>query len=262
MILDSPIVEPSSQAAAGRRLNDLFWHGEPDTSMLVPRTKRLIEQGTTSTQEAGFPLQLLYEFGGLPAIEAMLTLLEQGKGRRLWKWIIKLGNREITTPSPFTMEVDLAGEIAFRELNFAAPPSDCRDEPLSPSNAFVEIADKFSPFEREPFALRAELPTFTWPLLVVSGDRDIRAPRATAAEIVTLAPNGVLIEVREHGHSALDTAQELALQIMRDLRDYLAASDSSTRPPLPHDPTASPSLMSRIISTRLALARALPARLS
>lgn len=260
MVLDSVVLDASSQLTATTRLNDLFWRGTPATEQHARRVRELVTAGDLRAAEAGLALQIVHEFGGLAAVDALLTLLERGKGRRVGRWLAQLGKGEVTTPRPFVMEFDLVGEIAIRELDFAAAPKDPERDPLSTDAAFAEASGGFTAFEHEPFTLPDELPAFAWPVLVLSGDRDIRAPRTIARQVAALIPDARTVEVREHGHSALDTAPTLAMQVMRHLRDELIGAESAQR--LPADPIGERSLFSRILAGRLALARHVPSWLS
>ena len=257
LVLDSAMIGAGSSVSSTEMINRLFWTGTPETEDQAATVRRLVSRGVIDAAEV-FPLQFLYEFGGPAMTHSMLTLLEAGRGRRLWRWINRLGDGEIMTPRPFVMEFDLVGEIAFRELDYAPTPD---DKPLQ-IGSFHKVAANFSPFEGEPFDLRKELPSFSWPTVVISGDRDVRTPRSVAAEIVALVPGATLLAVREHGHSALDTQRSLALDIMRSVTTSI--SDSGARDPatLPVDPAGRPGLMRRVVSARLDLARVLPHKLS
>lgn len=257
MILDSAKLGAGSRQAAGKALNELYWHGTPPTWDVAARIRTLGEQGTLNARESGFPIQFLHEFGGPEAVDAMLTLREHGKGARVWAWIRRLGAADVTRSRPFMMELDLVGRIAFTELGHGAP-HDGRYGPLATDETFVDVASRFPPFEAEPYDLREALPRFTWPMLVLSGDRDIRTPRATAEEITAKAPNATLIPIHDHGHSALDTAQGVALDAMRQL-----ATQGSTTPNLGLKDVAAPrTVIGRLISMRLTLAKLLPKGLS
>ncbi|MGC4943261.1 alpha/beta fold hydrolase [Kribbella sp. DT2] len=253
MVLDSAMVDVGWSAASRGELRSLFWQGTAETRTQADVVRELVGGGVIDGDEAGFPLQVLYEFGGLPMVDRMLDLLAAGRGQRAWRWVGRLGASEVTGSRPFMMEFELVGEIAFRELGTAVAPD---GQPLDVSGPFAEAAPRFSAFEREPFDLAAELPAFDWPLVVLSGDRDVRTPRSVAERIVSLAPNATLVPVRDHGHSTLDTAQDLALAVMQ----HLSRGGDPTG--LPADPAGLPGMLNKLIGARLTLAKAMPRGLS
>ena len=129
-------------------------------------------------------------------------------------------------------------------------------------NSFADVARHFSPFDAEPFNLHEALATFTWPTVVISGDRDIRTPRFIAEDITDRAPNATLLMVRNHGHSALDTQQKLALTVMRAMAENIDGEGDFDTSSLPNDPVGRPGLITKLLSLRLFLARVLPAHMS
>ncbi|WP_051733951.1 alpha/beta fold hydrolase [Propionibacterium freudenreichii] len=154
------------------------------------------------------------------------------------------------------MEFDLVARCAFVELGYGLP-HDPEIGPLSSDTSYVGLSDQFPLFESESVDVRAALPHFDWPLLVLSGDRDVRTPRSVAEYVTANSPNGVLVPIEQHGHSALDTAQPLALRSIHHLME------STT--PVPHelkDLRASRSMIARLISLRFGFAKALPKRAS
>lgn len=253
MILDSAMLDAASQHVATKHLNELYWHGTPATSDQAERVQSLVANGTLAAHTAGFPLQFLHEFGGPEAVAAMLALREQGKGARVWEWIRKLGTVDVMQSRPFLMEFDLVGRIAFTELDYGAP-HDPAHGPLTTDETFADVASRFPPFEAEPRDIRGALPGFDWPTLVISGDRDIRTPRVTAEEIVASAPHAELVPVRDHGHSALDTAQQIALDAMQ----HLAGPRTMAPKEGLQDFAARRSIIGRLLAARLNLARYLP----
>ena len=253
MILDSAMLDASSQQMATKHLNELYWHGTPATSDHAERVRSLVANDVLAAHTAGFPLQFLHEFGGPEAVAAMLALRERGKGGRVWAWIRKLGEADVMQSRPFLMEFDLVGRIAFTELDYGAP-HDPAHGPLTTDETFADVAKGFPPFEAEPRDIRGALPGFNWPTLVISGDRDVRTPRVIADEIVTCAPHAELVPVRDHGHSALDTAQHLALDAMQ----HLAGPRTTTPREGLQDLVTKRSMIGRLLAARLTLARYLP----
>lgn len=257
MVLDSAVLDAANQRAATKRLNQLYWHGTPSTSDDASRVRALVASGALAAATAGFPLQFLHEYGGPQAVASMLALRERGKGARVWEWIRRLGAADVMQSRPFVMEFDLVGRIAFTELDYGAA-HDPADGPLRADEGFADLATRFPPFDSEPCDLHAALPSFDWPTFVVSGDRDIRTPRATAEEIVADAPHARLVPVRDHGHSALDAAPHVALAVLEQLarQGADARDDAATAGVL--DLAGRPSVIGRLLSTRLTLAKSLP----
>jgi pimeloyl-ACP methyl ester carboxylesterase len=160
---------------------------------------------------------------------------------------------DVMQSRPFLMEFDLVGRIAFTELDYGVPP-DPAHGPLTTDETFADLASRFPPFESEPCDVRGALSGFDWPTLVISGDRDIRTPRTTADEIVASAPHAELVPVRNHGHSALDTAQRVALDVVQHLAEPRTMAPDNALP----DFAARRSVIGRILALRLHLARYLP----
>lgn len=255
MILDSPMLDAHSKNHTAQALNDLYWHGTHETADHAARLRALTQHGTVSVAEAGFPIQLLHESGGPGLVASMLDLLEHGKGARVWSWLQGLGSSDVMRSRPFLMEFDLVARCAFAELGYGLP-HDPDIGPLSSDTSYVGLADQFPLFESESVDVRAALADFDWPLLVLSGDRDIRTPRFVADHVTAMAPHAVLVPIEQHGHSALDTAQPLALR---------AIHHSASTAPASHDLKglrASRSMISRLIALRLGFARMLPKRAS
>ncbi|WP_346623932.1 hypothetical protein [Blastococcus montanus] len=113
------------------------------------------------------------------------------------------------------MEPDLVGRIAYGELRYAPVPDGL---PLDVNLDFAANAADHPPFTGEPFDFATELPRFRWPLAVISGDRDVRTPRAIAQQVVDLAPDAVLVPLIGTGHSALDTHRRAASKVAEAVR--------------------------------------------
>lgn len=258
MVLDSAMIGAGFDPLSTAILKSLFWDGTIATGDQAKTVRRLIEHGTVDAEDM-FALQFLYETGGLPLLDRMLSLLDRGKGQRIWKWINRLGTREIMSPTPFVMEFDLVGEIAFRELGYGLTTADA---PLKTGDAFEYAARHFSAFQGEPASLVDALPRFSWPTLVISGDQDVRTPQVVAEQIAALIPDAILLRVRNHGHSALDTQPKLALDVVRAVVDGIRASGTIDPRALPPDPRGQRGLMHRIVSARLQFARFYPRVLS
>ncbi|WP_342373571.1 alpha/beta hydrolase [Propioniciclava soli] len=253
MILDSPMLDALSKHETARELNRLYWHGTETTTEHASRVRELVDRGTIPVGDAGLPIQLLHESGGPELVATMLTLLERGKGARVWSWLNRLGATDVMETRPFLMEFDLVARSAFTELGYGLPHEPTLG-PLRSDESFVGLADRFPPFAADPVDIRGALAGFDWPMLVLSGDRDVRTPRTVAEHVIAHAANAVLVPIEQHGHSALDTAQHLAINAIRNFANVQRTSPA----PGAAKQTAQRSIIARLISFRLALAKVLP----
>lgn len=154
---------------------------------------------------------------------------------------------------PETVQFDLVARSAFSELGYGLP-HDAKLRPLRRDEPFVGLADRFPPFKGEPVDIRGALARFDWPMLVLSGDRDVRTPRTVAEQVIAHVPDAISVPIEQHGHSALDSAQPLAIHAIR----HLANTESTPSRPSPAKLTGQRSTIARLISFRLALATVLP----
>ncbi|NJP68357.1 alpha/beta fold hydrolase [Streptomyces spiramenti] len=217
MVLDSPVLTAHDDAETRRVMRERLWEGScPDTEGVAGALRGLVARGLVDPAETGAVVQVAYEMGGVPLLEALYRAVASGRGHRTWRWLASLGDAEARTSRPFVMEFDLAGVIAFRELKYRPDPDGL---PLDPNLGFLELSREFPEFTGEPFDLPAELPAFRWPVAVVSGDRELRTPRTVAERIVDSVPDGTLVPLANHGHSALDSHPAAALRVARLVRD-------------------------------------------
>ncbi len=93
---------------------------------------------------------------------------------------------------------------------------------------------------------------------VLSGERDIRAPRSTVNDALANAPHATLLTIADQGHSTLDTAQKVAIDAIHRFTTGRCGGITTE----PGTPVASPSPMARLLGARLTVARALPKKLS
>lgn len=211
MVLDSTILSADFGEPARAELRRHYADGSATGTMDVAAALRsLLERSVVTPEETGTVLQTVHEFAGPDAVRDLLGLLSQRKARRTWDWVRGLGSAETTKINRFVMEFDLTGVIAFQELGYAPRPDGL---PLDPGLMFGDMAEDFPPFVGEPYSLPDELPRFSWPTAVISGDRDIRTPRAIARRAVDLLPDAVMVPLKEQGHSALDTHRLAALHV-------------------------------------------------
>lgn len=217
MVLDSTVLDAYGHLAVREHARAVLWRGEdPQVAPLARKVRVLAHSGAVDVDDLGQTVRIAYEFGGPDLAEGLLDQFVRGRAWRTWGWISQLARGDTERVVPFVGEFDLVGVIAFRDLNYGPEPD---GEPFDPAVGFVETAGRYPDFAGEPFDLRAALPAFDWPVVLLSGERDVRTPRSVAAEVAGLIRGGVLVPLPESGHSALDTHVLAALQAMRASRD-------------------------------------------
>ncbi|NNU27144.1 alpha/beta fold hydrolase [Isoptericola sp. JC619] len=207
MVLDSTMASANDHVVVRAHVRDLLWEGNTAATTTVAHLLRqLVDSGAVELDQACAVTRIVYELAGTETLHRLLTVRGRGKSRT-WRWIARLGDRETNDVAPFVMEFDLVGRIALRELNYAPEPD---GGPFDPAIDFRPLAADYDPFEAEPLNLPAQWAGFDWPLVVLSGDRDLRTPRPIADRVVSAAPDAALVPL-PCGHSALDTHAQAAV---------------------------------------------------
>lgn len=215
MILDSPLLAHDDIDQVRAATRHVLWDGNaPDTAVLAPKVRRLVEYGVM-TPAAAQVAAAVYGFGGVQLLDRQLDLLLRGR-RGLWAVMGLVGHLAMEREAPYRNEADLVGLIGYRELNYGAVPD---GKPLDPAVAMRESTTHPVEFEGEPFDLVAEMPTFTWPTAVLSGGRDLITPPAVAERIASLIPGAVLVTLPTAAHSILDSRERAALLIAKMVCD-------------------------------------------
>lgn len=234
MVLDSPLLSRHDIVLARSAIRQLLLTGDsPETQALAPKVRKLIDAGMMPAS-ATQTVTTIYGYGGPTLLDRQLDLLLGGR-KMLWRGISRF-----TTLSklPYRYEEDLVSRIALRELDYAAEPDGL---PLDPAVAERETRTQTATFEDEPYDLPAEIPSFYWPTVVVSGGRDLITPPAVAERESSLLPNSVLLKLPTMAHSALDFREPAALAIagavwrgeLNGLADQVPALDAlPPRPPV------------------------------
>ncbi|WP_432512926.1 alpha/beta fold hydrolase [Kineococcus sp. SYSU DK001] len=203
MVLDSPLLSVTGDLAAGRaHRRRLLWDGTDPTA-------RAVRAADAPADELAAVVQTVHEFAGPDVLRRLLTARDHGRLGRTWRWAARfgdLGDRVVR----FVDEPDLVAGIAYGQLGFGLPPD---GGPLDPQLAPAGAAAHRPPYRGEPYDLPALLPAFTWPTVVVSGERDLRTPSPVAERLTGLLPHGVLLRLDRLGHSALDSHQLAALLV-------------------------------------------------
>jgi proline iminopeptidase len=220
MVLDSPLLSADDIDAVREETRRVLWDGdEPDAAALAPKVRRLVDEGAM-TPAAGQLTAAVYGLAGPAVLSRQLDLLLAGR-HGLWTVLDQASRYVFERKAPYRNEPDLVGRIGFRELNYGATPD---GGPLDPAVAFREMTSHSTEFEAEPYDLAAEMPRFGWPTAVVSGGRDLITPRPVAAQIASLIPNSVLVDLPTAGHSIIDARERAALDIVDAIYDGDIAS--------------------------------------
>lgn len=257
MVLDSPLLSTADIEAMRRAIRGLLWDGtDPDTADLAPKVRRLVADGTLAPR-GGELAGLLYGFGGAALLDRQLDLLLGGH-TLVWSALARLSGLT-TRKAPYRNEVDLVGRIAFRELNYAGVPDGLPLDPALEMADMIGSAKFYEPFEAEPFDLKAELPEFHWPTVVVSGGRDLTTPPLVADRIAALVPGAVLVRMPTVAHSVLDTRERAAFAVIRAVCDGVAEQLSATAEELDALPARR---LVRLAVSGIAVAMSLEAALS
>ena len=198
MLLDSALQSTRDLALERARVRGLFWDGDDATTRVV---RQLVESGADERTLLDV-MRAAYELCGPALTLRMLRRRLRGRRDPVWTALDAYAGRGAAIPRiAHVYDFDLAGVIAFRELDYGAAPDGL---PLDPALTYAPLADRFPPFAGEPFDLPAETPGFPWPMVLLCGDRDLRTPPAIAECVATTAQDAVLVTI-ENGHSALET---------------------------------------------------------
>lgn len=218
MVLDSPMLAVEDDLAMSRaHRRRLFWDGDDPTTAPAAAAVRTLAARGGPMAELSMVVQVVHEFAGPEVLHRLLLARADGRLRRSWSRISRLGAGELEGAGQrFVMEPDLVAGIAYAQLGYGLPAD---GGPLDPQLTFAATAARQPSWGGEPFELPSALTRAGWPVVVVSGDRDLRTPRPIAQRAVDLAPEGLLVPLRDTGHSALDTHQEAALHIARITAD-------------------------------------------
>lgn len=183
----------------------------PGTEWVAMKIRDLTGSQLISQQDLGRMVRSVFEFAGVSTLDRLLNQIALGRAGWTQAMLTTLITGEPESRRPHIMEFDLVGEIAVRELGYALPG---RGSLFDSSADFGDASGRFTPFAGESYDLSAALKRLQAPVTVISGNRDLRTPRSIAARIAADAPDGALIPVAGHGHSALDTHAGLFLAVV------------------------------------------------
>lgn len=199
MLLDSALQSANELDLERSVIRKLLWDGPTETARSV---RRLAETGIDQRILLDV-CRGAYELGGHDLLLPLLRRRLGGRADPVWAAIEAYATRDAAIARiPCIYDFDLAGVIGFRELGYGDGLPDGR--PLDPALTYAPLLDRFPAFSGEPFDLAEGIRGFDWPLVLLSGTRDLRTPPAIAERVAASAPDAVLVSI-ENGHSALDT---------------------------------------------------------
>lgn len=217
MVLDSVVASAQDHHEVRSHARRVLWAGDTRQTYTAARLLRqLVAAGVEEMGPASDVARIVYEFAGPDTLTDLVRARSRGSAARTWRWVAGLGSRETEQVTPFIMEFDLVGHLAVRELGYAPDPD---GGPFDPATRFAGIGDRFGSFTGEPLDLAAYRPEFSWPVAVLSGDRDLRTPPPVARQVTGQLPDGALLCLPASGHSALDTHSTAALVAIAAVRD-------------------------------------------
>ncbi|MDO5661787.1 MAG: alpha/beta fold hydrolase [Brachybacterium sp.] len=215
LVLDSTMLSANDHHAVRSYARALLWAGStPGTAHLAAKIRTLVERDGHDEVQLGQVIVPIYEFGGPALLERYLDQLVVDRARSTTAMLRRLLTREIRTVLPHLVEFDLVAQIAYGELQFAPPPD---GRIFDPAAGFIR-ADAPG-YTGEPLDLPARLPAVTAPAVIIAGERDLRTPLSVGREAADLLPDGVLLALPDHGHSALDTRPGILRAALRAVAD-------------------------------------------
>lgn len=201
LVLDSALLSAHDHVHVREASRAALLDGRnPDTAHVTTQLNALVADGLVTREAADAVTRIVYEFAGPVALERLLDQVRAGK-RLVWGRVEALQGNDTQRVVPFVMEFDIVGTIAFRELNYAPEPDGL---PFDPGASFAQDALRFPPFGGEPYNHEETVRSLDVPVVVLSGNRDLRTPQVVAERIVATAARGHLIPL-PNGHSVLDT---------------------------------------------------------
>lgn len=206
MVLDSALQSTGDLDLERARLRALFWDADDD---LAHGVRRLVDDGIDERVVLDV-VRAAYELSG----GDLARMLVRHRPGLAWHALAAYATRDGSVARiPGIYEFDVVGTIAFRELHYGAPPDGL---PLDPALTYAPLVERYPPFTGEPYDLTAAVARFPWPLVLLSGDRDLRTPPAIAERVARTAPDATLVRLH-NGHSALDTHPMALLNAVRRL---------------------------------------------
>lgn len=208
MLLDSALQSSDHLETERKAVRETLWNRDCTSTQL---TRQLASKGVEQRVLLDVA-RAAFELDGDRLLEPLLRMRLKNPRSLAWKMLEAYSTRDASISRiPGVYEFDLVGVIGFRELGYGAPLDGL---PLDPALTYSQLADRFPPFAGEPFDLLSSAKEFHWPLLLLSGSRDLRTPSEIASAMAHAAPNAALAMI-ENGHSALDTHPLALLNALR-----------------------------------------------
>lgn len=215
MLLDSTLQSAADIGIERRAVRSLLW----DADTPIAADVRSLYEGGVDERLLFDVVRAAYELGGAELLgpllrERLRREREQRPSGAAWRLLEAYATRDNSIANvPGLYEFDIAGAIGFRELGYGAPADGL---PLDPALTYAPISHLFPSFEAEPVDLNRETARFTWPIVLLSGNRDLRTPPRIAERVASLAPDAAVTRI-ENGHSALDTHPAALLSALTHL---------------------------------------------
>lgn len=224
ILLDSALQSTGDLGIERAAVRALMWDADDEIGDAV---RRLVAAGADQRRLLDVA-RAAYELGGAGLLRPLLRRRVRGARSAVWAALEMYATRDASIARiPGVYEFDIAGAIGFRELHYGAPGD---GGPMDPALTYAPSAAAFPGFAGEPYDLTAEVARFAWPMVLLSGTRDLRTPPAIADRVAATARDAVLVRI-ENGHSALDTHPVAFLNAVRRLvrgqQDRLPAEASA-----------------------------------
>lgn len=230
MLLDSALQSATDIGIERHAVRSLFW----DADTAIAADIRRLHAGCVSDRRLLDVIRAAYELGDTQLLGPLLQKRLRRPHGPAWRLLESYATRDDSIARiPGVYEFDLVGAIGFRELGYGAAADGL---PLDPALTYAPIAHLFPEFEAEPVDLTLEASGFTWPLVLLTGSRDLRTPPSIAERVAAVAPDAVVVSI-ENGHSALDTHPAALLTAITHLttgRSRVLAEDAAALDNLPH----------------------------
>jgi len=207
MILDSALQSADDVDIERAAVRGTLWDSERESAQLV---RELFDAGIDQRILLDVA-RAAYELGGDRLLTPLLRHRLRARDSWAWRMLEAYATRDAAmTRIPGIYEFDLAGTIAFRELGYGGEPDGL---PLDPALTYQPLAARFPAFAGESFDLVAGARGFDWPLVLLTGSRDLRTPPEIAARVAAVAPHAVTVPL-DNGHSTLDTHPVALLNVL------------------------------------------------
>lgn len=212
LVLDSPMFSIKQDIVdnTAYRRETLLSDGIPTADAI----RTLVQRGE-NLKDLSHVCQVVYEFAGADSLARLLRSREGGKASWLWSMLAKLGLEEVDGAGMRGyIEPDLVAGISFGQLGFGLPG----DGEVLDSQLFLAATKGAPTFVGEPYNFPELLPRLKRPVVIASGERDLRTSRKVAERIEAATKDSTLVAIPDTGHSLLDTHQRALIEILQAVR--------------------------------------------